>query len=85
MLRAHFRGILPPIIVAIPARYRLIATLIGVELVVSSLLRLVLVAVYRDGATLGDAPVILAGGVVFDLLAAITAFLPLLAIVYMFR
>ena len=67
------------------ARYRLIGMLIGVELLIASLVRLVLFAAYRDNATSRDVFVIFAAGLLFDVLATLTAFLPLFAVVSMFR
>jgi phosphoglycerol transferase MdoB-like AlkP superfamily enzyme len=66
-------------------RYRLIAILFGVELAMSSLLRLVLAAVYRDATTLRALPQIVLFGMVFDVLATLTAFLPLILMVSIFR
>ncbi|MEO7134779.1 MAG: LTA synthase family protein [Vicinamibacterales bacterium] len=67
------------------ARYRLIGMLIGVDLLIASLVRLVLFAVYRDRATSREVFVIFAAGLLFDVLATLTAFLPLFAVVSMFR
>jgi len=66
-------------------RYRLIATLFGVELALSSLLRLVLVIVYRDASTIASLPQILLYGVMFDVLATLTALLPFILLISLFR
>jgi phosphoglycerol transferase MdoB-like AlkP superfamily enzyme len=65
--------------------YRLTAMLLGVELAISSLLRLVLTAVYGDRSTVAALPVILGYGLLFDVLATTAAFLPLIAIDSLFR
>ncbi|MEO7157650.1 MAG: sulfatase-like hydrolase/transferase [Vicinamibacterales bacterium] len=84
VLRAHSGG---SVRAAPPSwqRYRLIGMLIGAELVIATAVRLVLFAVYRDSSAFRDVAVILAAGLVFDVLATLTAFLPLFAIVSMFR
>jgi phosphoglycerol transferase MdoB-like AlkP superfamily enzyme len=65
--------------------YRLTAILLGVELAISSLLRLVLCGVFGDHSTIRALPAILGYGLLFDALATIAAFLPLIAIDSLFR
>jgi phosphoglycerol transferase MdoB-like AlkP superfamily enzyme len=65
--------------------YRLTAILLGVELAISSLLRLVLFGVFGDHSTVTALPGILGYGVLFDVLATVAAFLPLIAIDSVFR
>ena len=60
-------------------RYRLIAIIFGVELAISSLLRLILFVIYRDGSPVGGLAAILGYGLLFDALATLTALLPLIA------
>jgi phosphoglycerol transferase MdoB-like AlkP superfamily enzyme len=67
------------------ARYHLLGKLIGAELAIATLLRIVLFSVYRDSAAMGEVAIIFASGLLFDILATLTAFLPLLAVVSMFR
>lgn len=65
--------------------YRFTAILLGVELAISSLLRLVLFGVFGDHSTVTALPAILAFGVLFDVLATTAAFLPLIAVDSLFR
>lgn len=67
------------------ARYRLVAWLVGLELCLASALRLVLALVFRDAATLHDLPRLAAYGALFDLLATLTAFLPLILLISIFQ
>ncbi len=75
MRRAPTGGLRPPI-VRHAQRYRLLASLFGLELALSSLLRVILSAVYRDQSTLVDLPRILLFGVWGDALATLTLLLP---------
>lgn len=65
-------------------RYRLIAVLAGIELAVSSLLRIVLVAVYGGTAMMSSLPEIVVYGLAVDVLATLTALLPLVLLLSAF-
>ncbi len=67
-------------------RWRLIGCLLGCQLVLWSLLRVVLFVVFQDGATTaGQLPAILLTGVAFDLLAGLTFLLPVVFLLSIFR
>lgn len=67
-------------------RWRLVGALLGCQLVVWSLLRIVLFVVFRDEATTaGQLPGILLTGMAFDLLAGLTFLLPLVFLLAIFR
>lgn len=66
-------------------RYRLIAVLAGVEFAIALLLRLVLVAVYHDAAARAALLEIVVAGSAFDALTIVTAALPFVFLVSVFR